>query len=478
MSWPPSNAASSRAVSSPSSNAASSRLDLVIVLLLLAWAVRVFWLGIASPPPGIDYYQFWLVGEAGSKVEITNIYSPEGRESLAQFGRELLAADPSSKRLAAAVGYRRTIETFSTPFLYLALRSVSTGNYDVDLDLFHAFSLACFAFAIMRLCRSCGYGWRTTCLVLLALLTCSDPLASDTRVANVNQIQLAGIAAYLWLLDDRSPVLRQAVAGLLLAVLILFKPTLGLVFVFLAMGWVADRRWRTLSIQSIAIGIGSTLAVVSSSIFLGSTRAWLDWMAALPDLESAADVSVRIGNFCISRIATELGAPEVSMPLLAATVLGTAWVVWSGIRRFGTLQGPQRSAYEDGRAEQQRERDYLMLALACAASVVALRLVWVHYYLLVLPLAIYLLRPRLEQVASVRGTWRSPVEAAAVSIAILGVLGGPLRIVMPRSGPYAAALPYVTGAVLLFLFGLIELHRLGAPRKSSTNPSSRRSASR
>jgi hypothetical protein len=50
--------------------------------------------------------------------------------------------------------------------------------------------------------------------------------------------------------------------------------------------------------------------------------------------------------------------------------------------------------------------------------------------------------------------------------------------VMPRSGPYAAALPYVTGAVLLLLFGLIELHRLGVRPKNSVNPSSRRSASR
>jgi hypothetical protein len=151
------------------------------------------------------------------------------------------------------------------------------------------------------------------------------------------------------------------------------------------------------------------------------------------------------------------------MPLLAATVLGTAWLVWSGIWRFSTLQDPNRSAQQDGRVRQQRDQDYLMLALACAVSVVALRLVWLHYYLLVLPLAIYLLRPRLEPLATLRGPWRSLVEAAALAMAVLGVLGGPARIVMPRSGPYAAALPYVTGAVLLLLFGLIELYRLGSP---------------
>ena len=101
-------------------------LHLPIAVLLLALALRAFWPVVAGPAPGVDYFQFWLVGKAAATVHGTDIYFAAGRSELTQFGRRLAAADPGARRLAVAVGYRRMVETFSTPFLYFALGAVAT----------------------------------------------------------------------------------------------------------------------------------------------------------------------------------------------------------------------------------------------------------------------------------------------------------------------------------------------------------------
>jgi hypothetical protein len=41
-----------------------ARRELLIILLLILVAIRGFWLASVMPAPGIDYYQFWLVGQA------------------------------------------------------------------------------------------------------------------------------------------------------------------------------------------------------------------------------------------------------------------------------------------------------------------------------------------------------------------------------------------------------------------------------
>jgi hypothetical protein len=278
-----------------------------------------------------------------------------------------------------------------------------------------------------------------TGLALLTLFLCSDPLSSDSRVANVNTLQLAGVAAYLWLLRGAPSNAREVSAGALLALLILLKPTLALGVVFLAVGWIADRRWRTLRVQGVAFACTTAIAVALSSAFLRSERAWLDWLAALLGLERDADTSVAIGNYSITRAASELGAPNSSAFLLIGLATATALLTW-------------RSARRSGRAPNPSERDFLALALGCAISVVALRLVWLHYYLLLVPLVVYLFRRR-----AVRG-----FELAAIGLATVCVLGGPLDVLLPEAGPYAQALPYMLGALVLLAFGLAEVGRSAA----------------
>ena len=440
-----------------------ARRELLIILLLIAVAVRGFWLASVMPASGIDYYQFWLVGQAERRAEIADIYSSQGRDQLLQIGKELLSEAPDSRRLAAAVDYRKNIETFSTPFLYLAIDSIATGNYNVDFKRFQGFGLACMGLAIALLCRMWRFPWTTTGLVLLTILTCSEALAANAQVGNVNTFQIGAIALYLWLLRGAPSISRQVVSGVVLGALIMLKPTLGLVVPFVCIGWAARGDWRRIVNHCAGIALGSLAAVVASSIFLGSAGAWLEWLYALPSLERVRERSVRLGNFCISRLASELGAPDISFPLLGMSVLATVFVTWVANRARRVGQATDEAKRVAGDGMQSYDRDYLAVALGCATSVVAFRLVWLHYYLLLAPLAIYLLRPTPPLALSVGSSRWQRFRMPLIGIAIVAVLGAPMQLLPFSGNVYVLATSFSLGATLLMVIGLVELYRSRVP---------------
>ena len=69
---------------------------------------------------GVDFVQFWAVGQAARVDGTADVYSPRGRERLAAW-TGARAAESRSPSLRAAAAYRQRFETFSTPFLYQSL---------------------------------------------------------------------------------------------------------------------------------------------------------------------------------------------------------------------------------------------------------------------------------------------------------------------------------------------------------------------
>jgi hypothetical protein len=82
---------------------------------------------------GIDYFQFWVVGQARERMQLDNIYSRQARQQMVDLARELLTSGSKpSKRVAYSVDVRRRgIETFSTPFLYAVVNSFDPANTTV-----------------------------------------------------------------------------------------------------------------------------------------------------------------------------------------------------------------------------------------------------------------------------------------------------------------------------------------------------------
>ena len=417
---------------------------------------------------GVDFYQFWIVGQTRDASASPNIYADQERERMARVGRGLLEhADRPSPRLAAAVEFRPRIETFSTPFLYAVFGLLTGGepDYETAFDRFLSFSVVCGCVSIVVLALGLRYRLVDALLWVAVLALWSEPASSDWRVGNVNVVQLAGVSAYLASLRIPNRWISDAGGGALLGLLVAFKPTLGVVPLVLAASWVIERRWRTLAVQAASACGALVAAAVVGSVFLGSASVWIDWAGGLSRLAEVSNISVRMGNFSLAEWVDKLAGADgrirgvVSSALLVVSLATTVAILYRGRRRVPSVEGQL-----DGRSEEG-EKDAVVASLACAISVLSLSLAWPHYFLLLTPLAMVVLRPL---ACAADGPPHACGQGALSWFGLAGlvaILGRPLAILAGWQGGEDAALPMIVGAWALFAAGAWHLwNRLAAGR--------------
>jgi hypothetical protein len=233
-----------------------------------------------------------------------------------------------------------------------------------------------------------------------------------------------------------------------LGVALMFKPNLAHVALVLGVGWIASKQWRKLA----HVALGGALAVVAcvgaSLAYFGSLEPWLRWIRKLPGLMPTW--STEEGVQSLARVLfdrTGLSLPGLLPPLLLGLV-----VALIAYKRFA------ERGHSSALGEAERERalvnwDVLLLALGAAASVLSTKLVWSHYYVLAIPLALYLLRPG----SASRGIARLGALVALASVSV--------DVVMKLSGGAAdQALCVVLGTVALFALGLLDGLRSSGPQ--------------
>ena len=436
------------------------------MLLVLASAFLAAW-GESRRWGGIDYYQFWVVGRAVAGGEAGDVYSDAERARLGEAywkaaQRELAAvqvpgADPAALegpglRFQAA-RMRQKLETYSTPFLYTLVGLAATGDYFADQERFHHASLIVFALAIFALARRAGFPPLASALALAAFLLVFAPFSSDVRVGNVNRLLLGFVALALWLRSGARWRMRQVLAGFVLGCAAMFKPNLAFVLAALGAGDLARRRWRELFQLALGVALGALFAFGVSSAYFGGTGAWTSWAREVPELMEQYDHALVRGNFALSRLLRETRSlgdqPLVYLAVLVALFVAILFLS----RRAG------RRELEGGAAPERAdaEWDVLLAGAGGALSLLTAQLAWIHYFLLAIPLALYLLRPRPEKAE--RGT------ALLRRVAALGAtlcVGSRSLAGFSEAGPRGAAL-VSGGTLVLFLLAASDAPR-AAPR--------------
>jgi hypothetical protein len=393
-----------------------------------------------------DFYQFWAVGQAAHEADTGNVWSSAERLRLGQEWARRAAgeqgpqsADPSQRRGLAA-SRRQDLETYSTPWLYTLFGWTAGGDYDTDLGRFQHASLLVFAGTLLGLSRLAGLSWSAGAILVAFLLTFFAPTLSDMRVGNVNRLQLAAVCGVV-LLGARQGAWQLA-AGFLLGLAVMFKPNLAFPALALGLGWIVLGRWERLARQVPAALVGALAAFGLSSHWFGGAGAWNDWRAVLGELMEQYDSPVSKGNLALVRLLEEAGLGDTGLALSA--LLGAALVLALVLRRRAG-------------AEPTRLEDLALVGLGGALSVSTAKLAWVHYYLLVVPLAVYLLRPAAPAWARVGGC-----------AGLLLLADEPLKDLFryPDSGPLAAALVAV-GVLTLYFTTLVDLARPAGARATS-----------
>lgn len=401
---------------------------MVLASLLVACGALRAW-RVAHHAPGIDFYQYWVVGKVVGRGEVPSIYEHGSRAAIGQeFLRRALAE--GSGRQRAAARFREVLEPMSTPFLFTALSPFALGGYDACLDAFLALSLASLLASVFVLGRVVELA-RLERLILLALLVSAfQPVTSDLRVGNVGQVQLGLVALYAWLSAGPAAV-RQVAAGAVLGAATAFKPNLVAVAPLLLTSWALDRQWRRLTVQGGGLLAGTMAAMLVSAAFFGSFRAWVEWLTA-----------VRTGGLP----AMPIEAGNVSLLALMERWLGIQLGPWPGVAAVlavVTALMMRRRIARPAAAEVVVD-DLPVAAAACLVFLISSPLVWLHYLILALPAVMLLLRAQpLRQ-------WLAIAALTALAI-------DPYVELLGLSNARVQALVVLGGLVTLFALVLAEI---------------------
>ena len=314
---------------------------------------------------GLDFYIYFVAGQLAGRADVENIYSAETQERIGEeyFERAVRSGSPIRRYDATR---RRRLDNVSSPFLYSTMRWFSR-DYDRALLQYKVFVLCLFLAAVLLLCRRAKLPWWASLLFLAGLLFVYRGFEGDLRVGNVNSVQLFALAVALW----SPPMVAGAVMGMLIA----YKP--NLLFVIVLLAFAHDR--KRLTREVIGGAIGGLLAFVIASISYGP-RAWVQWITA--------------ANQFWHRLPTRFERNVT--PFLEVYQQHGEWIgyvlaaVLAAIVMFVLRRGKDHD-----------HDDMLVVGLGILIYLITATVVWLHYMVLVMPVAIALLRHRVTAVISV-----------------------------------------------------------------------------
>ncbi|HXI04123.1 MAG TPA: glycosyltransferase family 87 protein, partial [Candidatus Saccharimonadales bacterium] len=317
---------------------------------------------------GIDFFQFWSVGQAVREHLVDDVYAPDAGPRLAKIFLER-AREGGRRHQAAATFRRDEIQTSNTPFLYTVFYAFESGDYETDIGRFRLLGLLVAVLSVVTLCRRAGYSIAGTLAALVFVLWAFVPLHYDLREGNVNSVQLGAMALYLLLAGGQAPPWRRVAGGAALALGVAFKPNLLFVPLVLAMAWVIRREWKDLALKASGMALGALAAIVASAAFFGSVTPWLSWADTLRHINETFGSSVKWGSFGGGRLLADLTGRSLSPVLYLITLGAVAFAIWKA--RSGSPSA--------GEARTAALGEFAVLGVGPLVPLIAADLAWPHY---------------------------------------------------------------------------------------------------
>jgi hypothetical protein len=334
---------------------------------------------------GTDFYQFWLLGQAIHEPETGNIYSTEERIRLGtlyyETARSIVEKTQVPSRQFEAAMKRKTLSGYSTPFLYTFFGMISTGNYEIDFTFYRILIYIIYAAVLFGLAVFFKLSIFESFL-LFPLLTCHFiPFISENQVLNVNIIQLGLLAVFMCCYHRDRSVFR-IFSGIILGVLIAFKPNVSLpIFLFL-FGILVDKNFHIF--KQIIIGIlgGSIISIGVSWLWTSNWTIWLNWLGSMNELFSDIQLTFSQGNYSLFIFLEEFFGKMTAQIVSVCLILIGLILIW--ITRYQQAPNQNENIFF--------ERDIARLGIGFAFSLLTAGLTWVHYYMLLVPFILFIFR--------------------------------------------------------------------------------------
>lgn len=413
----------------------------LLLLILTGNAVFVSW-EVIKAVPAIDFFHYWAAAQTIRSGTMANVYSSDGmREMGDYFARQAEETGISDKQKTATRFTLQinngSVDAVATPFLFAVISFFESGNFDRDVLVYMFFCMLCYITAVIILCRVFHFTAPVTIIMLIMVTSWFGPYNSDIRVGNINQLQLAVFALVLWL-QKRSFKYHDFISGTILGLAILFKPNIGLAIALLALTWLLNRRVKKLGVLCGGIVFGMTIAYLAASFYFGTTACWTQWFRKVPDLLQSSR-SIVEGNIGLSTVLYTIFKVDVSLVIV---------IVLVGIFTFITWQNAVKGKKGTEPAKIQSSEHLFIetaaaLSLGLAFMLLSARLVWFHYYILIIPLALLQLRTVTTQ------------EGKGATLQSSGILACIAILCLTRLPSLALPLTTITHALVINAGGVI-----------------------
>lgn len=366
------------------------------IVLVLLYLVVVHVTSLARQITPIDFYQYWGAG-AARRLSPETLGSPY-REAQ-RYGAVLLeAAKGSGEPMFQRVSQLATPPNFTaTPFVYTLFTALPASYTQANLLYYSLQTLFFFAAVIVVGVVYRYPAFPLFCLALLLVLG-SVSLNSDLRLGNLGCVQFLSLAILVALADrlgDARPSSSVGAAVLSgLTLLVLAKPNVALVLVFMVLHLWAARGARFVMMAAWPAVLCGGTAVMLSSLHFGSWTVWKDWgevalgLTTVGRRPSALGQGLARGNYATPLLVgswLNLSA-WMSAALIAAGLATSALVACGRSLRAGARAAALRRAL--GRALGD---PHLAMAIGITLTIALPPLVWFHYYVLALIPSLWLL---------------------------------------------------------------------------------------
>jgi len=366
----------------------------VLALLLFINSLTAAWEYIKDHPT-IDFFAWWVVPHELPSKYITNIYSTSGQEELAKALRQEFETSNASQRQkellqASEDLYNGKISVPATPFFYAAFSLLVSDNYEYDQGKFIILSLACFILSILILCRLLKYSYIATVLLASIFISYYRPFISDLTVGNINQIQLLMLSFFILLFVFSDKFFYSLCAGFVLGTAVMLKPNILMVLPFIVILSLFERQFKEMFSLLLGFFLSAVLSFLTGIMYFRDSNIWMKWLSQLP--HTLASYPIESGNASLAKILFILTNLKFSVFIYLLIIFVFIYAILSSNHKISSnpsnLKSTQR--FHD---KKKIAGAFITTGFGCGSLLLGSEYVWLHYYTLLIPLIIFLIRP-------------------------------------------------------------------------------------
>lgn len=331
-----------------------------------------------------DYFQFWVAGQGVRSMQLGSVYARADRDAMRESFIERGITE-GRQEVEKGAGSRSELELAGTPVLYTFFDLLATGDYGIDYQVFKFLSISVFLIGISLLAGMLNFSSFRFLLGTFFFTHLFYPFRYEIDYGNVNLLQIGVFSTVIYLLSLRKPKGASLAAGLLSGLLFTFKPNISHALIFALYTLYLHRKFPVLKIFTVGFAIALFLSVLIPWIHFGPQCTWAAWYPTFQSIVFSPRFLEQsfLGNLFED---PELIVFQISGLLLSFLMF--AYLSWDFRDRYVKKGGH----HETLKIELIRNA-----GIGTCIYLLTGPLVHIHYFLQLIPLAFFVMRPSLPQ---------------------------------------------------------------------------------